>query len=62
MMEMDDRDSAMCQKSKIKDMDVINRIVNDNGTKDEQYSSPSKHQKPAVSSKTRCSMLKVRFF
>ena len=58
---MDGRDSVMCQKSKIKDIDGINRIVNDNGTKDEQCSSPSKHQKPAVSNKTRCSRLKVRF-
>ena len=34
-MEIDDLECAKCQKSKRRDMNDINRIVNDNGTKDE---------------------------
>ena len=45
MMEMDGLECAKCQKSKRRDMDDINRIVNDNGTKDEQLSSSSKRLK-----------------
>ena len=45
MIEMDDLECAKCQKSKRRDMDGINRIVNDNGTKDEQCSSSSKRLK-----------------
>ena len=45
MMEMEVRDSVKCQKSKKRDIDGINRIVNDNRTKDEQCSSSSKRLK-----------------
>ena len=45
MMEMEGRDSVKCQKSKRSDIYGINRIVNDNGTKDEQCSSSSKRLK-----------------
>ena len=45
MMEMDDVECAKCQKSKRRDMDDINRIVNDNVTKYEQCSSSSKRLK-----------------
>ena len=45
MMEMDGLDSVKCQKSRIRDMMGINRIVNDNETKDEQCSSSSKRPK-----------------
>ena len=38
-MEIDGLDSAKCQKSRKGDMMGINRNVNDNKTKDEQYSS-----------------------
>ena len=38
-MEIDGLDSAKCQKSRKWDMMGINRNVNDNKTKDEQYSS-----------------------
>ena len=44
-MEMDSLECAKCQKSKRIDMDDINRIFNDNGTKDEQCSSSSKRLK-----------------
>ena len=39
MMEMDSLDCAKCQKSRKGDMMRINRNVNDNKMKDEQYSS-----------------------
>ena len=41
MMEMDDLDSAKCQKSKRRDMIGIFEMFNDNETKDEQCSSSS---------------------
>ena len=45
MIEMDGLDSAKWQKSRRRDMIGINKIVNDNGIKDEQCSSPSKRPK-----------------
>ena len=45
MMEIDSLDSVKWQKSRRRDMIGINKIVNDNGTKDEQCSSPSKRPK-----------------
>ena len=51
MMEMDGLDSAKCQKSKKMDMIGINKIVNEEKDKDEQYSSSPKDQKLAEAGK-----------
>ena len=45
MMEMDGRDSAKCQKSRRMDMMGIMRIVNEEETKDKQFSSSSNETK-----------------
>ena len=50
MIEMNGQDRATCQNPR-RDMIGINKIVNDNGTKDEQCSSPSKDQKRVVEGK-----------
>ena len=42
---MDGLDIAKCQKSRRRDMMGINRIVNEEETKDEQCSSPPKRPK-----------------
>ena len=55
---MDGLDNAKCQKSRRRDMMGIMGIVNEEKTKDEQYSSSSNETKKRVGEENCCSELR----